>query len=168
MTSRYRFVFLPLLVAANLAAAEIAPLAAGNPAPSLAAKDQFDKLIAVDAQTQLLLFSNSMDASKLVTEAMNATAPICQKSDAIRYFADIAKMPGLIAKTFAVPKMRERPFRIGLIWESETAAAIPRQEKQVTVIAIENGSVARIQFAADKQAIEQAIASVCPPPTAAY
>ncbi|MFT3929587.1 MAG: hypothetical protein QM709_04725 [Spongiibacteraceae bacterium] len=163
-----RPILLALLCAASIAGADTKPLTVGDASPSLSVKDQFDKPIAIDAQTQLLLFSNSMDASKLVTEAMTATTPICQKSDAIRYFADIAKMPGLIAKTFAVPKMRERPFRIGLIWESETAAAIPRQEKQVTLIAIENGSVARIQFAADKQAIEQAIASVCPPPTAAY
>lgn len=161
-----RSLVLALLCATGFAVADVKLLTIGDAAPALAAKDQFDKPIAVDPQTQLLLFSNSMDASKLVTAAMGHADAQCQRSDAIRYFADIGKMPGLIAKTFAVPKMRERPFRIGLIWESEKSAAIPRSDNQVTLLALENGNIARVEFAADAEIIAQAIANVCPPKAA--
>ncbi len=150
-----------LLFAASFACAEVTPLAVGASVPPLAAKDQFDKPIAVEAQTQLLMFSNSMDANKLVTAAWSAADAKCQQSEAIRYFADIARMPSLIAKTFALPKMRERPFRIGLLWDSDMSAAIPRLDNQVTLLGLENGNIASIRFAADANTVTQALVGVC-------
>lgn len=153
-----------LLTTTICAVAETALLQPGDVWPSLAISDQFDKPFVIDAEAELLLFSASMTATKRVTEALLATESTCYNSAAVRYVADISGMPSFIAKTMALPKMRKRPFKIGLIRHEEDGAMIPRREDQVTLVALKQGVIETVSFSDDEIALKQALAVVCATP----
>jgi len=70
-------------------------------------------------------------------------------------------MPSFIAKTMALPKMRKRPFKIGLIRHEEDGAMIPRQEDQVTLLTLKQGEIKTVSFSDDEIVLKQALATVC-------
>lgn len=155
---------LALLMTTIGAAAQTAPLQVGDAWPSLSINDQFDKSFIVDDRAELVLFSASMAATKQVTAALLATESTCYDSASIRYIADISGMPSFIASTMALPKMRKRPFKIGLIRHEEDGAMIPRQEDQVTLVRLDEGKIIAVDFSGDEAAIKQALAAVCTAP----
>jgi hypothetical protein len=63
------------------------------------------------------------------------------------YVADMSRMPGIIARTFALPALREQPFAVGVALEEKLLSQWPRQEDAITLIHLEAGKVARIDYA---------------------
>lgn len=164
MSKRSVVALAALLTTAINAGAETALLQPDDAWPSLTISDQFDKPFVINEEAELLLFSASMTATKRVTEALLATESTCYDSAAVRYVADISGMPSFIAKTMALPKMRKRPFKIGLIRHEEDGVMIPRREDQVTLITLKQGAIKTVSFSDDEMAVKQALATVCAAP----
>lgn len=132
--------FLPLWAGAAL-------LVPGSPAPLMALEDQHGKPIAVGAATQIIVFAADKKASDFVNQVLAAQNPaVLDRLQAV-YVADISAMPGVITRMFALPKLRELPFAIGLVREAVQAADLPRQVGAATVLRLQGGKVNTVEYA---------------------
>jgi hypothetical protein len=57
------------------------------------------------------------------------------------YIADISGMPAMVTRMFALPKLRDLPFQVGLVQNSEVTGHLPRKPKEVTLISLEDQRV---------------------------
>ena len=60
------------------------------------------------------------------------------------YVADISGMPGLVARMFAVPSMRKRPYPMLLDRDGEITARLPDVEGSATLIFCDDLQVTRV------------------------
>jgi hypothetical protein len=124
------------------AAAE--PYAVGDRIEAFTLEDQHGKPHTLSEDIALLLFSRDMDGGELIKEALaNAPTPLLESRHAI-YLADISRMPKLVAKMFALPSMRKRPYAMLLDREGATTARLPSAEGRATLIYIQGFEVTRI------------------------
>lgn len=71
--------------------------------------------------------------------------------------ADISGMPGMIARLFALPKMRGYGYSLLIASDPDATAHIPRQPGKVTLIQLKDGRVTGISFTDDPAEIEQVL-----------
>lgn len=97
-------------------------------------QDQFGQPASVPGDARLIFFSSDMGGSDLVTGAFATEKKDVMAEAGIMYVSDISRMPGLISRLIAKPKMRDYPFRIVLDEKGEVTAAWPRRAGAITVI----------------------------------
>jgi len=150
---------LPLLfVACALSAqAQTNTLRAGDPLPTLTLKDQHDKPVVVPADLRQVIFAADNGGAGLVTGWLDAQPKDWLQQTKRVYLADIHKMPGLITRMFALPKLREKPYRIVLGREEADLAAFPRKKDCVTLLPFEAGKLGQAAFVCDAQALQAAL-----------
>jgi hypothetical protein len=66
-------------------------------------------------------------------------------------------MPGLITRLVALPRMRERPYRILLVDDATRVAFLPRRAGMVTLIHLDAGRVANVRFLSDAEQLAAAL-----------
>jgi hypothetical protein len=93
-----------------------------------------------------------MDAGDLVKETL-AAHPDLLPSARMVYVSDISGMPSVIAKLFAVPAMRKRPYRILLDRDGTATADFPSSQGKATLIAIDKLQVESITYVDSSAAI---------------
>ncbi len=99
-----------------------------------------DQKLQLNKQIKWVFFSASKDGSEILRDAFKALEideKWLQKNKAI-YVADIHGMPSLIAKFFALPKMRDYPYPIALDKEGSITKAWKNKAETVTVYKVEN------------------------------
>lgn len=138
-----------LLPAAGAAESE---LAVGSALPPLSVNDQFDRPVAVDAGTRLVLFAADKAAGDVATEALKAHPEVLAQQRLV-YLADISGMPAVITRMFALPKMRDLPFPVGLVRDTQLTAALPRKAGMLTLMVLESGTVRGIEYLPDAAAV---------------
>lgn len=150
--------FTPLLLfllAAATAGAQ--PYAVGDPLASITLQDQHGVEQRVDGSVEVLLFSRNMDAGKVVREALKDVEPGALKARNAVYVADISGMPGLVAKLFALPSMRRRPYSMLLDRDGETTARFPDGGTSATLIRCNGLEVTQILFFDDPAELRGAL-----------
>ncbi|MFN8642522.1 MAG: FAD/FMN-containing dehydrogenase [Candidatus Binatia bacterium] len=131
--------------------------------PPLALADQHDVAGAIGPDTQAIVFTRDMDAGDVAKAALAEHASLLASARAV-YVADISRMPALVAKLFAVPAMRKRPYRMLLDRDGTATADLPAREGAVTLIRLREGTVASIEYVYTAEALRDALAA---PATAA-
>jgi hypothetical protein len=153
----------PLWIAALLACGGVqaGPLVYGAQLPALTLEDAHGKPVAIGPDVRRVLFAASMAGSDLVTGVL-ATEPagVLTRLQGI-YVADISRMPALISRLVALPRMRELPFAVALLRDAAAAATlagVPREAGAVTVIHLEADRLVRdIQIVRDAAALRAAL-----------
>jgi hypothetical protein len=97
-------------------------------------QDQFGEPAPALGDARVIFFSADMESSDLVTGAFAAEEKDLMAEAGVVYVADVSRMPGLISRLVAKPKMRRYPFRIVLDEAGEVTSAWPRQAGAITVI----------------------------------
>jgi NADPH-dependent ferric siderophore reductase len=143
-------------------AARAATLAPGTALPPLALTDQHDVAAAIGPETRVILFTRDMDAGDVAKEALAEQAALLAAAHAV-YVADISGMPSLIARLFALPAMRKRPYRMLLDRDGRATADFPSRAGEVTMLRLGNGTIERIEFHASAAALRAALASAATP-----
>jgi len=138
-----------LLPAAGAAESE---LAVGSALPPLSVNDQFDRPVVVDASTRLVLFAADKAAGDVATEALKAHPEVLAQQRLV-YLADISGMPAVITRMFALPKMRDLPFPVGLVRDAQVTAALPRKAGTLTLLVLDQGTVRGIESLPDAAAV---------------
>lgn len=132
---------------AALASAE--PYAVGAELAALALSDQHGESRSIDAGTRVVLFSRDMDGGKVVREALEArgegAAALLDERRAV-YVADVSRMPGLVRRLIALPRMRARPYPVLLDEQGEPTARFPSQEGRATVLFLDGLRITRIAY----------------------
>lgn len=149
---------LGLAMATLLASA--APLQPGEPLPPLQTVDQHDKPWRLEPTSRVLLFAADKAGSDMVLEALQPLSADALSTRHAAFVADIHAMPSLVTRMFALPKLRDVPFAIGLGHEAALTARLPRTAKQVTLIRLHEGVVQGFQFVASPAELKQALASL--------
>jgi hypothetical protein len=137
------FTLLPLMLPAAAGTAEIQ---INDTAPVLSLKDQHDTPRTTLSASRFLLFSADKDGSNLADEVLEGQTAETLEQAGIAYVADISAMPAMVTKMFAMPKLRKRPYPVLLGRTSEDTMTLPRQAGKVTLIELDGGSVAAIEF----------------------
>jgi len=150
------FLVSALLLTAVLPAAAQSTLQAGDSVPSLNLKDQHDKPAGIPNGTRQIIFAADNAGASLVTVYLDAQKPSWLRDTQRVYLADIHKMPSLITKMFAMPKLREKPYTIVLGREAADLAMFPRQKECVAVIPVQDGKLGGASYACTAETLKTA------------
>lgn len=134
-------------LAALAAVAEGPTLGVGDPLPTITLEDQHGETRGIDASTRIVLFSRDMDGGDLLKQALADTPEDFLASRSAVYVADISGMPRLVARLFALPSMRRRPYPMLLDRTGEATASLPDVEGRATVLLLREGRIERIEHA---------------------
>lgn len=115
-------------------------------------EDQWEKPVELNGQTKWLVITQSKDAGKIVKESFESLELKDLAQINLLYLADISGMPGFITSMFAIPKMRDYGFQIGLINEDGQLAALELtslDSEKVSVVSLNNLEVIDTQLFED-------------------
>lgn len=120
-------------------------------------EDQFGNKTALRNDTRIVIFSAQKDVNEMINEFLGSSGQEYMDRYKIVYIADIHKMPSIITRLFALPRLRDLPYKIFLIYEESIALPIPRKENMATVFRIENKIVTETRYAASAEDIRRII-----------
>lgn len=150
----------PIALALLPRRSQAAPLAPGAELPQLVLDDQHGKPLKLLPSTRVIVFSAERAANEMVTRLLSAQpAGAWQRLHGV-VVADISAMPGLVTRMFALPKMRELPYAVGLVREPAELVQVadwPRRPGAVTVLRYVDGRLAEIVMAPDEGALRNAL-----------
>lgn len=148
-----RFVlFFAFFLSPLFAVAELSP---NDVFPKLSLPDQYGEQHAIAADTRFVLFAADRPASDVLNGFLKAQPSDLLSRRRAEYIADISSMPALITRLVALPRMRERPYRILLVEEASTVDFLPRQPSAVTVLRLSEGTVDEVLFADSENALAE-------------
>ncbi|MCB2256509.1 FAD/FMN-containing dehydrogenase [Pseudomonas chlororaphis] len=121
--------------------------------------DQYDQAYSLDGQARTLLVARSMEGAKLVNAALQDRPRGYLEDRGTVFVADIQRMPALIARMFAVPAMRDYPYRVMLDRDGRVAPRYVGAVDKVLWLQLDEGRlVARREYASAaelREALEQ-------------
>ena len=133
------------------------PVEVGQPLPALTLKDQHDKAWQIEVDTKLVLFAAGRKASNLALAVLSAQPRDFLEQRKAVYLADMSRMPGFVTRTFALPSLREQPFRVGVSLDERVLADWPAQPDAVLLIDLEQGRVSRTRSAGSEAELRTAL-----------
>ena len=124
-------------------------------------EDQFGNTFRFAEHMELLIFTDDMQSSRDVRDAMGDVAPGCYEQGQLVFIADISGMPRLVTRLIALPKMRDYGFPIWLDYEGDATGALPVKDEFISMISIQNGAITDIDFVVGSDAVLNAIGPLC-------
>lgn len=120
-------------------------------------EDQFGEKIELNENTKWLIFSHSMDSNIWVRDALHFAemTPAQMQQKGIIYVADVHRMPKLVTKWIAIPRMKDYGFPIGLDKEGTITQNWQREENTITVYQLDELKVVEVQFYLDLDSLQQ-------------
>lgn len=129
--------------------------AVGDTIEALILEDQHGERHPVDASVNVVLFSRDMKGGEVLKEGLADVAPGYLAAMKAVYVADISEMPGMVARMFAIPAMRDRPYSILLDRDGDTTARLPDVDGQATLIFLDRLTVQRIVSVSEPAALKR-------------
>jgi hypothetical protein len=124
----------------------------------IALEDQHGAPGGVDASTRGVLLTRDMDAGAFVREALAEDgAGQLERAGAV-YVADVHRMPALIRRLVALPRMRERPYRVLVDADGAPTAPLPAEEGKVTWLRLDGLQVVEARFLTGAEQVRSALA----------
>lgn len=123
-------------------------------------EDQHGENNTADESVKVILFSRDMEGGDLLKDGLADVAPGYLSEKKAIYVADISAMPGLIAKMFAIPAMRDRPYSILLDRDGTTTAGLPAEEGKASLVFLDRLTVQRIVYVTEAPAVQRELASI--------
>jgi len=112
-------------------------------------EDQHGAEHRVDGSVRIIVFSRDMEGGDLIRQALAETQPDLLDRQHAVYVADISGMPRLIAKMFALPKMRKRPYPMLLDRDGVVTARLPDVDERATLLFCKDLRIIRVLHLAD-------------------
>ncbi len=133
------------------------PIEIGNDWPSISLKDQNDKVRDITPETNLVIFVAEMDPSKIVHEVLQSETEDSLNKKKVIFVSDINKMPSLITRFIALPKMRGYSYPIALVREAGITQDLPREKGKITLFFLQKMKVKKIEYVNDKDELKKSI-----------
>lgn len=124
--------------------------------------DQFDRSYTLDEQLRVLLVARSMAGSKLLGAALEGRPQGYLEARHALFVADISRMPSLVGKLFAIPKMRDYSYRVLLDREAQVVPQYAAPEDGVLWLQLDNGVLRGRKVFTDAAALRAALEQVVP------
>lgn len=145
---RIAFALLLLLPAA---AGLAEPYGVGSTVRSMTLADQHGKSAEVGPAVRLLLVSRDMDGGNVVKEALADRGPSVLEERGAVYVADISGMPAMVSRFIAVPRMRQRAYRVLLDRDGAATRDVPHVRGKPTLLVLDAGRITRIAHPASAE-----------------
>jgi hypothetical protein len=113
------------------------PLGVGSTLARRSLEDQHGKRAEIDEHVRVLVVTRDMEAGDLVKKALAEVEQKTLDERGVVYVADISRMPGLVSRLFAVPRLRERPYRVLLDRDGSLARELPYVEGKPAVVSLD-------------------------------
>lgn len=123
--------------------------------------DQHGTAFTFQTTMKLVMFINGMEAKDLLKKALEKTNTDCLTSGHAVYLANISGMPKLVAKLFAIPRMREYPYPIWLDRDGKASMNLPAEKDAVTLLAVENMTITGTEYFSDEASLTQRLIAEC-------
>ena len=120
----------------------------GDTTPSFTIKDQFEKGHTIAADTKTILVAADKGTSEILRDYLLTKEKGFLEANKAYYVADISGMPSLIAKFFALTKMKKYPFSILLVDEEQTKS-FTKKEGNITIYTVAAGKVTDVKYVTD-------------------
>jgi hypothetical protein len=143
-------------------AAGAEPYAVGRELPALSLQDQHGDSHTLDASVRVVLFSRDMDGGKVIQQALSQDGQALLDAHSAVYLADVSRMPGLVRRMIAKPRMRKRPYLMWLDEEGDVTADLPSEEGLPTLLLLEDLRILRIHHPATPEALREALSAPQP------
>lgn len=138
------------------------PAVVGTSLPARTMLDANAHAVHLDASVQAVVFTADKQASAWVHPVLAEWGAVALAQHRVIVLADISAMPALITRMFALPKLRELPFSLGLVQDAAQTADLPRQPGQATLIQLKGLDVTDIRFLPDAAALQAALQALPP------
>ena len=96
--------------------------------------------------TKTIVVSFEKDTGKLVNNYLDTKQPAYLSRLNSVFIADINRMPTIITKLFALPKLRDYKHPIYLHYQEEFEKYVPSKEEQITIIKLKDKKVQSISY----------------------
>lgn len=117
----------------------------GESLPTFSIKDQFEKAHTLKNDTQTIIVASGKSTSEIIRDyLLKQEGDFLTKNKAV-YVADISGMPSLIAKFFALPKMKKYPFSVLLVDEEQTKK-FSKQDDKITIYRVNEGKITSVNY----------------------
>lgn len=120
-------------------------------------EDQHGVRAEVDERVELLLVTRDMKAGDLVKKALDGIPQTRLDERHALYVADISGMPALVSRLFAVPRMRERAYRVLLDRDGSVARELPHVDGKPTLVSLAALRITAITHPATVDEVRQAV-----------
>lgn len=127
---------------------------------SMALQDQWDKEQSLSVDTRVVIFSQHKEGGQWVRQSLEALQLTDLAEKQWLYVADISKMPGLITRMFALPKMRDYGFAVALVRDHRMVEGWPAKEDAVAVYRLDKLSVQSMEFFTSADALKNYLQSI--------
>lgn len=117
--------------------------------------DQHGNLQTIPNETKYLVFASDMDASKIIHPYLLELKQEGMNSKKLIFLADIHKMPTIITKMIALPRMREYPYKIHLIQDEVRGNFFPKEKGKLIILNLDNYKIQKISKASSKEELEK-------------
>lgn len=124
--------------------------------------DQFDSPYTLNEQAKVLLVARDMAGGKLVNAALADQEKGYLEARQVVFVADISRMPGPISTLFAVPAMRDYPYRVMLDREPRVVPRYPAREGAVLWLQLQAGRLQEVRYFDEAQGLAQALEGLPP------
>ncbi|WCL50392.1 hypothetical protein [Leptospira sp. GIMC2001] len=143
-----------LLFSSSLFAEE---LKKGDVFPELQLEDTSETARLIPSDTKKIFFISDMTASKVIHTVLS-DKPNNFLSDAKSVLiSDIHKMPSLITRFVALPKMKGYSYPILLIRDDKTGSLFPHEKEKISYLRLYKGKIVSIQFLETIEDLEKAL-----------
>ncbi|MEK6658503.1 MAG: hypothetical protein AABY36_02340 [Campylobacterota bacterium] len=116
-----------------------------------------DVVVKITKDVKLVIISSQKATGALVNEYLDSqNSDYLQKNRAV-FIADINKMPTIVTKMLALPKLRKYKHPIYINYDERFDEVVPNKEDRVTLLYIENSIIKNISYISTKEELKKAI-----------
>jgi hypothetical protein len=129
----------------------------GSTLPELSLKDQHGEPHAIDEDVRGILFSRDMDGGGVLRKSLEEAGADLLKRTGSVYVADVSRMPGLVRRLFALPRLRRRGCPVLLDEDGSLTKDFPSAEGKGTLIELKGLRITRIRHFSAPEELEKAL-----------
>ena len=132
----------------------VSTLGVGDTLPALTLEDQHGVARSVDASVRVILFSRDMDGGGVIRavldeETLGQPPAAFLEANAALCVADVHRMPSLIRRTIAKPRMRQRPYPLLLDESGAPTQSWPSRGEHATLLRLDGLRVLEVSHFSD-------------------
>lgn len=116
-----------------------------------------DAAVKIPKDVKLVIISHEKGTGVLVNEYLEAKNEDYLQKNHVVFIADINKIPSLITKMVALPKLRKYKHPIYINYDERFEEMVPSKENMVTLVHVENSIIKNISYISTKEELKKAI-----------
>lgn len=120
-------------------------------------KDQFEQNISINTETKYILFAKDKNSSEVISETLANIKRNFLEDKKIVYLADVSDIPSFVYSWFALPRMKDYPFRVALDEKGVYRKQFSHKSDMVSLIIIKKLKIRDTRYFNDSKKLKSAL-----------